>query len=250
MRIDILTLFPQMCESVLSESIIGRARSNGLVTLECHNIREFTTDKHGHVDDYPYGGGKGMIMQPGPIYDCFMNVCRQIGKRPYLIYMSAQGKVFSQKTAVRFSGLENLAILCGHYEGVDERIIEEIVDEEISIGDFVLTGGELPALAVADAVARLLPGVLKSEESFMEESHYNGLLEYPQYTRPPEFMGRKVPEVLQNGHHANIVKWKREHALKNTLKKRPDLLESAELTEGDRAYLSQLRLGRAEEKNQ
>ena len=241
MRIDILTLFPEMCERVLSESIIGRARSAGKVCIRCHNIRDFTADRHGHVDDYPYGGGRGMVLQPMPIYDCFMHVCRESGRRPHLVYLSAQGKVFCQKEAVRLSKFENLALLCGHYEGVDERIIEEIVDEEISIGDFVLTGGELPALAVADAVVRLLPGVLKSDESFTEESHYGGLLEYPQYTRPPEFMGRGVPEVLQNGNHALIVQWKHEHALRNTLEKRPDLLERAALSDADRVTVESLR---------
>lgn len=237
MRIDILTLFPAMCEAVLSESIIGRARANGFVQIVCHDIRDFTTDKHRHVDDYPYGGGSGMVMKPQPIYDCFEAVCKEIGARPHLIYLSAQGQVFNQQEAVRLSDYEYLALLCGHYEGVDERIIEEIVDEEISIGDFVLTGGELPALVVADAVTRILPGVLKSEESFREESHFSGLLEYPQYTRPPEFMGREVPEILLNGHHAKIEAWRREQSLLRTKQKRPDMFAKLELTEQDKAAL-------------
>jgi tRNA (guanine37-N1)-methyltransferase len=241
MRIDILTLFPEMCEAVLSESIIGRARKNGFITIKCHNIRDYTTDKHRHVDDMTYGGGTGMIMQAAPIYNCFSAVCDEIGARPTLIYMSPAGKVFNQQTGVRYSQLEHMAILCGHYEGVDERIIEELVDEEVSIGDFVLTGGELPAMILADAVARLLPGVLKSEESFMNESHFSGLLEYPQYTRPSVFMGREVPEVLQNGHHANIEKWRREASLRRTLERRPDMLSSAALTREDAAFLAKLR---------
>lgn len=241
MRIDILTLFPAMCETVLNESIIGRARKAGLVEIVCHDIREYTKDKHRHVDDYPYGGGTGMIMQPGPIFDCFADVCAQAGCRPHLVYMSPAGKTFNQSTAVSFSQLSNLAVLCGHYEGVDQRIIDEIVDEEISIGDFVLTGGELPALMVADAVARMLPGVLKSEESYQNESHYSGLLEYPQFTRPPEFRGREVPELLLNGHHANIEKWRREQSLLRTMERRPDMLAKADLSPKDREFLDSRR---------
>lgn len=240
MRIDILTLFPDMCETVMSESIIGRARKKGLVTIKCHDIRAFSLDKHRHVDDAPYGGGTGMIMQPGPIYDCFSAVCAEAGVRPHLVYMSPAGTTFTQKDAVRLSRLDNLAILCGHYEGVDQRVIDEIVDEEISIGDFVVTGGELPALTVADSVARLLPGVLKSEESYVNESHFSGLLEYPQFTRPPVFLGREVPEVLQNGYYAHIMKWQREASLRRTLERRPDMLENADLAPEDRKYLDAL----------
>lgn len=240
MRIDIMTLFTDMCEAVLGESIIGRARSAGLVTICCHDIRDYSKDKHRHVDDYTYGGGAGMILQPGPIFDCFKAVCEKTGTRPHCVYLSPAGKVFDEAMAVRFSKMPNLALLCGHYEGVDERIIDEIVDEEISVGDFVTTGGELPALLVADAVTRLLPGVLSSEECYREESHFSGLLEYPQYTRPPEFHGKEVPEVLLSGHAANIAKWRRMHALKRTLERRPDMLENAQLSKDDLKILGDL----------
>lgn len=236
-----MTLFPEMCEAVLSESIIGRARKAGLVEIDCHQIRDFSTDKHRHVDDYTYGGGMGMVMQPGPIYRCFEDVCRQAGTRPHCIYMSPQGEVFNQQTAIRLSKISNVAILCGHYEGVDQRIIDEIADEEISIGDFILTGGELPAVMIADAVTRLLPGVLSSDDCFRDESHYSGLLEYPQYTRPPEFMGMTVPEVLLSGHAANIAKWRRRQALQKTLERRPDMLEKAKLSDEDLKILEELK---------
>lgn len=241
MRIDILTLFPEMCLSVLGESIIGRARAKGAVEINCRNIRDYTLDKHNRVDDTPYGGGTGMIMQTQPIYDCYLSLCREIGKKPHLIYMSPQGKTLNQSRVKELAGMDNIAILCGHYEGVDERIIEEIVDEEISIGDYVLTGGELPALIVADSISRMLPGVLANEDAFTLESHYSSLLEYPQYTRPPEWHGMKVPDVLSSGHHANILKWQREQSLERTLKRRPDLLEKAELSEKDKAFLSKLK---------
>ena len=241
MRIDILTLFPEMCESVLSESIIGRARANGFVEINCRNIREYTADKHNRVDDSPYGGGTGMIMQTQPIYDCFSALCAEIGVRPHLIYLSPQGKVLTQERVKELSKLDNIALLCGHYEGVDQRVIDEIVDEEISIGDYVLTGGELPALILADSIARMLPGVLANEDAFTLESHYSGLLEYPQYTRPFEWHGEKVPEVLISGHHANIEKWQREQSLKRTLERRPDLLEKAELSKKDKEYLDKIK---------
>jgi tRNA (guanine37-N1)-methyltransferase len=244
MRIDFLTLFPQMCETVMNESIIGRACKKGILEVFCHNIRDYTTNRQNQVDDYPYGGGTGMIMQAQPIYDCYKTVCEQANARPHLIYLSPQGKVFHQDDAVRLSKLSNVAFLCGHYEGVDERIIDMIVDEEISIGDFVLTGGELPALIVADAISRIIPGVLASEESWQNESISSGLLEYPQYSRPAEFMGSKVPEVLLSGHHANIEKWCRNMSLERTHKKRPDLLETAKLSEYDKNYLEQLKKSR------
>ena len=225
MRIDILTLFPEMCESVLSESIIGRAREKNAVEIHCRQIRDYSKDKHNRVDDAPYGGGMGMIMQPQPIYDCFTALCEEIGERPHLVYMSPQGKTLTQEKVKELSRLSHLAILCGHYEGVDERVLEEIVDEEISVGDYVLTGGELPALIVADSVARMLPGVLSDEACFTDESHFSGLLEYPQYTRPPVWHERAVPEVLLSGNHKNIDLFRRKKAFERTLTKRPEMLD-------------------------
>lgn len=240
MRFDVLTLFPDMFEAVLGDSIIGRARTNGLIELNFIQIRDFSTDKHRRVDDYPYGGGTGMLMSVQPIYDAYMSVAGGLGYKPLTIYMSPQGRVFDQKCALELSKEEHIVILCGHYEGVDARVLEEIVDMEISIGDYVLTGGEIPAMAVIDAAARLVPGVLSEESSYTGESHFNSLLEYPQYTRPPKILGRKVPEVLMSGHHANIEKWKREKSLEVTYKKRPDMLERADLSESDRKFLKKL----------
>ncbi len=226
MIIDVMTLFPEMCEAFFSESIIGRARKKGVLEVQCYQIRDFATDKHRRVDDTPYGGGKGMLMLAEPIYRCFNYICEKRGKRPYLIYMSPKGQVFSQDHAKRLSTFENIAIICGHYEGVDQRVLDELVDEQISIGDYVLTGGEIPALALVDAVSRLVPGVLSESVCFQEESHYKGLLEHPQYTKPFEWRGKTVPDVLISGHHANIEKWKQDQALKETEKYRPDMLES------------------------
>ena len=240
MRIDIMTLFPEMCEAVLSESILGRARQKGAVDIHCVNIRDFTADKHNRVDDAPYGGGMGMLMQTQPIYDCYRSLC-ETGEKPYLIYLSPQGKTLTQEKVKALSALPRLALLCGHYEGVDERVLEEIVDAEISIGDYVLTGGELPALVLTDAVCRMLDGVLPNDEAKELESHYNGLLEYPQYTRPPVWHGRAVPEVLLSGHHENIEKWRHEQALRRTAEKRPDLLERAPLCDEDRRFLETLK---------
>lgn len=240
MRIDILTLFPEMCNTVLGESIIGRARENGFVEINSINIRDYTVDKHNRVDDAPYGGGTGMIMQTQPIYDCFMSLCETLGKRPKLIYMSPQGKVLDQQKVKELAKEENIAILCGHYEGVDQRVIDEIVDEEISIGDYVLTGGELPALILADSISRMLPGVLANDDAFQQESHYSSLLEYPQYTRPVVWHEKEVPQVLLSGHHANIDKWRREQSLKRTYERRPDMLKTAELGKNDKKYLSSL----------
>ena len=225
MRIDILTLFPEMCERVYSESIIGRSIAKGLLEIKSHNIRDFAVNKHKNVDDTPYGGGMGMLMMAQPIYDCYMHVCKETGAKPYLIYMSPQGKVLTQEKVKELAKMDNIAILCGHYEGVDERVIESIVDEEISIGDYVLTGGELPALVLSDSVARMLPGVLANDEAMEKESHYSGLLEYPQYTKPAVWNDMPVPEVLLSGHHANIEKWRNEQSLKRTKERRPDLLE-------------------------
>lgn len=223
MRIDILTLFPQMCESVFNESITGRAIKNQHIDIRARNIRDYTENKHRNVDDTPYGGGMGMIMMAQPIYDCYKSLCEETGTKPYLIYMSPQGKVLNQEKVKELSKMENIAILCGHYEGVDERVIEAIVDEEISIGDYVLTGGELPALVLADSISRMLPGVLANDEAMEKESHYSGLLEYPQYTKPAVWNGMEVPDVLLSGHHANIEKWRNEQSLNRTKEKRPDM---------------------------
>lgn len=220
-----MTLFPEMCEAFLSESIIGRARKKGIIEIKCHQIRDFAYDKHKRVDDTPYGGGKGMLMLAEPIYKCFENICNEREKKPMLIYMSPKGQVLNQNIAKNLKDFDNIAILCGHYEGVDQRVLDELVDMQISIGDYVLTGGEMPALVLADAVARLVPGVLSENVCFEEESHYDGLLEHPQYTKPYEWRGKKVPDVLLSGHHANIEKWKHEQALIETKKYRPDLLE-------------------------
>ena len=223
MKIDIMTLFPEMCESVLSESIIGRARKAGVVTINCHNIRDFAGNKHNRVDDAPYGGGMGMVMQAEPIYNCFKSLYD--GEKPHLVYMSPKGKTFKQSDAVRLSKMEHVVLLCGHYEGVDERVLEEIVDEEISVGDYVLTGGELPALTVTDAVCRMIKGVLSDDVCFTEESHFDGLLEYPQYTRPEIWHDREVPKVLLSGNHAEIAKWRKEKSIEVTKQRRPDMLK-------------------------
>lgn len=236
----VLTLFSEMIEATLSHSITGRAIREKIINVEAVNIRDFTEDKHRHVDDYPYGGGAGMVMQPQPIYDAYKSIKERAGKCRVL-YMSPQGKRFDQKMAEELSGEDSIIFLCGHYEGVDERIIEEIVTDEVSIGDFVLTGGELAAVTIIDTVSRLVPGVLNKEESYENESFSDGLLEYPQYTRPPEFMGRTVPDILLSGHHANIDKWRREQSIVRTYNKRPDLLEKAELTDKDKIFLDRLK---------
>ena len=239
-RINIATLFPEMCEAFLSESIIGRARKSGAVEIGCRNIRSYTLDKHRRVDDKPFGGGTGMVMQAQPIYACYNDLCEKLGKKPHLIYMTPQGKTLTQQRVKELAELDNIAILCGHYEGIDERVIEELQPEEISIGDYVLTGGELPALILADSISRMLDGVLSNSECFEEESHYNGLLEYPQYTHPSVWNGRKVPEVLLSGHHENVDKWRRQQALKRTKERRPDMLENAELDKKDIEFLNSL----------
>lgn len=223
MRIDIATLFPEMCEAILSESIVGRARKKGVIEINCHQIRDYTMDKHRRVDDIPYGGGMGMVMQADPIYNCFKAICEQLEKKPHTIYMTPKGSVFTQKKAVELSKMDNLLILCGHYEGVDQRVLDKIVDEEISVGDYVLTGGELPAAVLTDAVARMCGGVLASPECFQEESHFNGLLEYPHYTRPEIWEGEAVPSVLLSGHHKNISQWRFEKSLEITKERRPDM---------------------------
>ena len=223
MQIEIATLFPEMCEAVLSESIIGRARKAGHISVRCWNIRDYTLDKHRRVDDVPYGGGRGMVMQADPIYRCYEAVCRDIGTKPYVIYMSPKGKVLEQQRSLELSVMPHIFVLCGHYEGVDQRILDEIVDEEVSIGDYVLTGGELPALVLVDTIARMVPGVLPENLCFEEESHFGGLLEYPQYSRPEEWHGKKVPEVLLSGNHKKINAWRLEQSERRTEERRPDL---------------------------
>ncbi len=237
MRIDILTLFPEMCETVMNESIIGRAQKTGKVEIVCTNIRDFSGNKHNKVDDTPYGGGMGMVMAASPIYNCYKSLYCEGEQKPHLIYMSPKGKVFDQKKAVELSKLDRVVLLCGHYEGVDQRVIDEIVDEELSIGDFVLTGGELPALTVADAVCRMLPGVLSDDICFEEESHFAGLLEYPQYTKPAIWNDREVPEVLLSGNHAKINDWRRVQSILTTLERRPDMLTEEKLSEKDQKLL-------------
>lgn len=224
MRFDVMTLFPDMIKSVTNESIIGRAINNGHITVNAVDIRDFTKDKHRRVDDYPYGGGFGMVMQCQPIYDCYKNITADSVEKVHTVYMSPKGKVLTQKKAVELSKLDRIVILCGHYEGVDQRVLDEIVDEEISIGDYVLTGGELGACVLIDSVSRMLDGVLADSEAFENESHFNGLLEHPQYTRPEEWNGKRVPDILLSGHHANIEKWKQEQSIEITKRLRPDLL--------------------------
>lgn len=235
MNIDIATLFPEMLENYLSQSVVGRAREKGIFSVKCHNIRDYTLDKHRRVDDTPYSERQGMLMQCEPVYNCYKSVTE--GRKPHVIYMSPQGKTLTQQRAKELSQLDDIFILCGHYEGVDERVIEEIVDEEISIGDYVLTGGELPALVLVDSVVRMLDGTLSKADCYEDESHYNGLLEYPQYTRPEVWHDKQVPQVLLSGHHANIQKWRHEQALIATANKRPELLEKLELTAEDLAIL-------------
>lgn len=241
MRVDILTLFPEMFEAVLDNSIIGRAKSKGILTLNYVQIRDFAHNKHRQVDDYPYGGGAGMVMQAEPIYQAYASVCQGLSYKPKTIYLSPQGRPFRQGTAKRLSKEPHLVLLCGHYEGVDQRVLDEIVDLEISLGDFVLTGGEIAAMAVVDATARMLPGVLKSPEAYSEESHFGGLLEYPQYTRPECWHGKRVPEILLSGHHKNITQWKRETAIRTTFRKRRGMLARAGLSEKEKNLVAELK---------
>ena len=250
MRIDIMTLFPETVGDVLSESIIGRGQERGYVRIECHQIRDYTTNKQNQVDDYPYGGGRGCVMQAQPLYDCWKHICEEAGKRVHTIYMSPCGKVFKQADAIRLrDDYDRLILVCGHYEGIDQRFIDECVDEEISLGDFVLTGGEIAALAVADAVCRLVPGVLPDEECFVNESHWDGLLEYPQYSRPETWNGRSVPPVLLSGHHANIEKWRRKQSIIRTRLRRPDMYEKLEFTtKADKKLLAEIEAELSEEK--
>ncbi len=234
MKFHILTLFPEMVMQTLSASIIGRAMSKELIDIEAVNIRDFAENKHNRVDDYTYGGGAGMLMQAGPVYGAYQSVLERTKSRPRVIYLSPQGKTFSQDMAEEFAKEEELIFLCGHYEGIDERVLEEIVTDYVSIGDYVLTGGELPAMVMIDAISRFVPGVLHNDASTEFESFQDNLLEYPQYTRPEEWHGKKVPEILLSGHHANVEKWRREQSIIRTAKLRPDLLEKAELSEKEK----------------
>ncbi len=229
-----ITLFPEMCESVLGESIIGRAQKSGALDLRFHQLRDFAFDKHKRVDDSTYGGGMGMLMMAEPIALCFEHICEEVGEKPYFVYMSPKGKVLNQQKLKEISAKKNVCVLCGHYEGVDQRVIDEFVDEEISIGDYVLTGGELPALVFVDALSRLEEGVLSNDECFTLESHYDGLLEYPQYTKPAVWREKEVPPVLLSGHHKNIEKWRREQSVIETARLRPDMLQKAELTDSEK----------------
>lgn len=226
MKYYVMTLFPEMIEQGMNTSILGRAIKAGVLELKAVNIRDYTNNKHNKVDDYPYGGGAGMVMEAEPVYRCYEAVCSEIGSVPRVIYLTPQGTVFRQEMAKEFSAEENLVFLCGHYEGIDERVLEEIVTDYVSIGDYVLTGGELPAMVMMDTIARLVPGVLNNEESAQTESFADGLLEYPQYTRPVEVLGKTVPDVLMSGHHENIRKWRQEQSECRTKKWRPDLYET------------------------
>ena len=234
MNFHILTLFPEMVLDGLKTSIIGRAVEKGLLSIEAINIRDFAENKHNRVDDYTYGGGAGMLMQAGPVYGAYQSVVENTGKTPRVIYLSPQGQTFSQSMAEEFAKEEELVFLCGHYEGIDERVLEEIVTDYVSIGDYVLTGGELPAMVMIDAISRLVPGVLHNDASAEFESFQDNLLEYPQYTRPEEWHGKKVPDILLSGHHANVEKWRREQSVIRTAQRRPDLLLKAELTQKER----------------
>lgn len=240
MKFHVLTLFPDMITDGLGTSVTGRAIDRGTIQVNAINIRDYSRDKHKHVDDYPYGGGAGMVMQPEPVYLAYEDLTKQSVSRPRVIYVTPQGATFTQSMAEEFAKEEELVFLCGHYEGVDERILEEIVTDYVSIGDYVLTGGELPAMVMIDAISRLIPGVLNNDESAEFESFHDNLLEHPHYTRPVEFRGKRVPDVLLSGHHANIEKWRREQSLKRTFERRPDLLEDAPLSREDIRYLKTL----------
>ena len=240
MDYHILTLFPEMVMDGLNTSIIGRAMEKGLISIEAINIRDYSKDKHNHVDDAPYGGGAGMVMQPGPVCDSYEDLCRKIGKRPRVLYMTPQGQTFNQSIAEELAKEEDLVFLCGHYEGIDERALELIVTDYLSVGDYVLTGGELPAMVMIDCISRLVPGVLNNDVSAEIESFHDNLLEYPQYTRPEVYEGKKVPEVLLSGHHKNIETWRRQQSIKRTLERRPDLLADANLSKKEKQYLAEL----------
>ncbi|MCD2492646.1 tRNA (guanosine(37)-N1)-methyltransferase TrmD [Lacrimispora sp. NSJ-141] len=240
MNYHVLTLFPQMVLDGLHTSIIGRAEEKGLLHIEAIDIRDYAENKHMRVDDYPYGGGAGMVMQPGPVYGAYQALSDRLGKRPRVIYLTPQGQVFSQSLAEEYAMEEDLVFLCGHYEGIDERVLELIVTDYVSIGDYVLTGGELPAMVMIDCISRLVPGVLSNDVSAEFETFHDSLLEYPQYTRPEVFMEKRVPEVLLSGHHGNVDKWRREQSVIRTAKFRPDLLPFADLSEKEKELLKTL----------
>ena len=252
MRIDIMTLFPDAIEAMMGQSIIGRAQAKGYVKIVTHQIRNYTTNKQMQVDDYPYGGGRGAIMQADPLFRCWEHICQETGERAHTVYLSPCGRVLTQALAREMKETyDHLILVCGHYEGIDERFIDECVDEEISLGDFVLTGGEIPAMALADCLCRMVPGVLPEESCYTEESHWDGLLEYPQYSRPEEWHGRKVPEVLLSGHHGHVEDWRRKESYKRTMRRRPDMFASFDekklTTKHDRKVLAEAKRELAEE---
>lgn len=240
MKFYILTLFPEMVMQGLSTSMIGRAMDAGILHIEAINIRDYSANKHDKVDDYPYGGGAGMLMQAQPVYDAWKSVVERIGKKPRCVYVTPQGSTFTQQAAKEFAREEELILLCGHYEGIDERVLEEIVTDYISIGDYVLTGGELAAMVMVDAVSRMVPGVLGNQDSGSAESFEGNLLEYPQYSRPEEWRGKKVPEVLLSGHHKNIEIWRRQQSLLRTKERRPDLLQRAKMMPEEQKWLEEI----------
>lgn len=241
MNYHVLTLFPEMILQGLNTSIIGRAIEKGILSLEAVNIRDYAGNRYGKVDDYPYGGGAGMVMQAEPVYAAVKDLEERMGHKPRGIYLTPQGSVFRQEMAVDFAKEEDLVFLCGHYEGIDERVLEEVVTDYVSIGDYVLTGGELPAMVMIDAISRMVPGVLSNGESGTIESFHDNLLEYPQYSRPEVWRDKAVPPVLLSGHHANVEKWRREESIRRTLERRPDLLEDANLTEKEKQFLALLK---------
>ena len=244
MRIDIMTLFPETVGDMMNESILGRAQERGFIRIDAHQIRDYTVNKQKQVDDYPYGGGRGAVMQADPLYRCWAHIKENYGtEKSHTIYLSPCGTTFCQAKARQLlAEHDHLILVCGHYEGIDQRFIDECVDEEISMGDFVLTGGEIPAMAVADAVCRMVPGVLPDAECFEEESHWNGLLEYPQYSRPDEWHGRRVPDVLLSGHHGNVAKWRKKQSMLRTLRRRPDIFRESDFmqTKQDRRLLAEV----------
>ena len=242
MNYYVLTLFPDMVRDGLNTSIIGRAAEKGLLSVEAINIRDYTREKHGHVDDAPYGGGAGMVMQAAPVCEAYEALCSRLGRRPRVLYMTPQGEVFNQSIARELAAEEDLVFLCGHYEGIDERALEMVATDYLSAGDYVLTGGELPAMMLIDCISRLIPGVLNNDASAEIESFHDNLLEYPQYTRPEEYQGRRVPQVLLSGHHKNIEQWRREQSIRRTFERRPDLLRDARLTDREKAFLKKLEL--------